>query len=305
MSFFRYETIHGVGRNFCAAGSLAMASMLWSSSAAADVTGNFEADGMETVRIEYRDDDHVRMQTPDGSYIVVTGGEGYMVSREGGEWLVYALDDFRQMFESIGIGGPDGADFSAMMDMDESAYQMRDTGRSETIAGIRGNVHEVIMSDGWDEEVTGEVVLTDNRDAVDVYRGMLRITRLMGEMAGQQGMDSLMAGMYGLQDRAILRADDDWRLASIERNAIPSNAFTLPAEPSEIPGMAGLFGGNGNEGQAADIGAAISGWLNQEAENVGRTAGDETRSIADEAEDEARDSVTDSIRRGVRGLFDR
>lgn len=274
----------------------------------ADVTGVFETGGVESLTIEYRDDDHVRMRTADGSYMLVTGGEGYMVSREGGDWVVYAMEDFRAMFAGIGSVISDEIDLSEMVVTTGSPYELRDTGRTETIAGIRGRVHEVVVSDGTNEEVSGELVLTDHRDAVKVYRGMLRMTRIMGEMAGQHGFDQFMAGMYGIEDRAILRADQGWQLASIERNAIPANAFTLPAEPTKIEGLSALFGG-GNEGEIEEIGAAIGGWLSEIADEIGSAAGNDAPSATQEVDsppqDGSGDDLRDRVRRGLRGLFDR
>ncbi len=271
--------------------------------AVADVTAAFNAGSSDDViTIEYRDDNHVRMALADGGYIVVTDGKGYFVSRSGSDWSVYAVEDFAAMFARTGLGAM-AADAIAS---DTSTVELRDTGRSETVAGIRGSVHEVITSDGWSGgEVTGEVVLSDDADAREAFRGMMRITQLMGEMAGQQGLDQLNA--YGNDGRAVLRADDDWRLVSLERGEIPDRYFTLPAEPTAMPNFAGLGAGSAQDGQSG--GGFLDSWLGREAQGVGTTAADEARAIGNEAEQEARQGVTEGVRRGVqegiRGLFGR
>ncbi len=266
----------------------------------ADVTAVFDAGSGMGVTIEYRDDNHVRMRSPDGGYLVITEGRGYMVSGSPGQWMVLSMDDFAAMAQQAGISGTDidTAD-------DQGNYTLRDTGRTETIAGIQGQVHEVIVSDGWGEERVSEVVLSSHEDAVAAYRGMMAVVRVLGEMAGQQGLDGMMQTQYGLDNRAILRADGDWRLTSVQRGSIPDSSFTLPAEPTEIPGLAGLL--SGGSGGDSEMAAALQGWLGDEADHVRRTAEDEARSVADEAAQETRQGVTDSVREGVRsgirGIF--
>jgi hypothetical protein len=287
------------GRRLLAVLAILLVVGLLSRPAAADVTAVFEAGGSLPITVEYRDDNHVRMRSPDGGYIVVTDGRGYLVSGSPGQWTVFAMDDFAAMMSQAGLEAGD-------LGMEEENYTLRDTGRTETIAGIQGQVHEVVMSDGWSEERVGEIVLSDHPDAREAYRGMMRIMAIMGEMAGQQGLDAMMSSTYGIGDRAILRADNEWRLASVDRSSLPDSYFRLPAEPTQMPDLGAAFSGQGGAA-TQEAAAALQGWLSDEATAAGRTAGDEARSIADEAADEARrgvsDGVRDGVRRGVRGLF--
>jgi len=268
-------------------------SLTLSNSVYADVTAVFDAgDGMG-ITIEYRDDNHVRMRSPDGSYFLITDGRAYMVSGSPGQWMVLSMDDFAAMARQAGIAGTE-----IEIPDDQGDYTLRDTGRTETIAGIQGQVHEVVVSDGWGEDRVSEIVLSSHEDALAAYRGMTAIVRVLGEMAGQQGLDSMMQTQYGLDNRAILRADNDWRLTSVERGSISDNSFTLPAEPTELPGLGGLFSAGGDDG--GEAAAALQEWLGDEAGNVRRAAADEVRSATDEAAEEASRSVTDGVRDGVR-----
>lgn len=262
---------------------------------AADVTAVFELSG-ETMTIEYRDDRNVRMRTPDDSYMMRQNDEIYVVSRQGGDWQVLALSDFAAMMGGMAAG----VDQDAMTDMEEG-YDLRDTGRTEVVAGIEGTVHEVIETDGQgaSEEVVAEIVLTDHGGAVQAYRGMISVIGAMGTMAGQQGMGDLMETAYGGENRAILRSDDDWRLVSLNEDRIPDNHFVLPAEPTTIPGFGGAARSAGNGGQAPDVDTnASSSWLEDLSQEVGGTA-------ADEAREETRRGVAEGVREGIRGIFGR
>ncbi len=267
---------------------------------AADVTAVFDLDG-ESVTIEYRDDENVRMRAPDDNYMMRQNDEVYVVSRQGGEWQVLALSDFAAMIG--GMAGNAGEDTE--METEEE-YDFRDTGRTEVVAGIEGAVHEVVETDGSNgEEVVAEVVLSDNDAAVQAYRGMFSIISALGEMAGQQGLGEMMDTAYGGGNRAVLRSDDDWRLVSINEDRIPDDHFVLPAEPTTIPGFGGGGGGGNraasNGGEAPDVDSNAAGsWLESFSEEVGRSAADEAQ---EETERSVTESVRDSVRDGIRGIF--
>ncbi|MGM0632191.1 MAG: hypothetical protein ACQETO_03355 [Pseudomonadota bacterium] len=266
---------------------------------AADVTAVFDLDG-ESVTIEYRDDQNVRMRAPGDSYLMRQNDEVYVISRQGEDWQVLALSDFAAMMGGMANSGQESATET------EESYDFRDTGRTEVVAGIEGNVHEVIETDGWgDEEVAAEVVLTDHEGAVQAHRGMISIISAMGAMAGEQGLGDLMDTAYGGENRAVLRSNDDWRLVSLDEGRIPDNHFVLPAEPTTIPGFGG-GGGNraaSNGGEAPDVDTNAAGsWLESFSEEVGRGAAEEAQ---EETERGVTESVRDGIRDGIRGIFGR
>lgn len=272
--------------------ALLSATPLMSSSVFADVTAIFNAGGGDRVTIEYRDEDHVRMSAADGGYMIITDGEGYVASRDSGQWQVFALKDMAAMMERIGINGSQ----IDIVDVEEDT-ELRDTGRTETIAGIVGQVYEIVQQDGPEQEVVGEIVLTDDPEARDAYRGLMRITGLMGELAGVQSIDTVLGDRFGITGQAVLRADD-WQLASISDASIPDTNFELPAEPMSMPNFGGSGAGSGDQGGGAGLG--IGSWLGNEAQAAGEVATDEASNVAEETEQEARESTTESIRSGVR-----
>lgn len=248
----------------------------------ADITAVFESeDGGMT--IEYRDDNHVRMRTADNTFFVIRDGKGYMVSREGGEWLVIAVDDTSKM-----MGG--GAD--------DREFDLRDTGRTETIAGIKGRVYEYAERDSWTGDLgpTTEIVLSDDADVRAVYRGIMRTTGILTAMAGGQ-MEN--PGAPAIGDKGLLRHGNEWRLLSLNRNPIPDRHFSLPAEPRRMPGFGSPTGDTPRGAAAERHDERTPGWVEKEAQDIGRVAADEARGVSRDASNEVRENVRD----GIRGLF--
>lgn len=276
------------------------ASLLFHGASLADVTAVFSTGAQEQITIEYRDDNHVRMSAPGGGYLIITGGEGYIAMQDGNNWTVFAFRDMAAMISRLGAGMSAmgfGGDEISIVDFDATT-EIRNTGRRETVAGISGEVYEVSTtnSSNGNREVT-ELVLSNHADALSAYQGFMRITTMMGEMAGIQGLDALMDESYGLGGQAVLRADNDWIMSSVTRGNIPDSNFVLPAEPTPMPNIPGFGGGQGG---GAGIGAGIGGWLSGEVGSAGQVASDEAESVVDEVAEEARENVTDGIRRGVR-----
>lgn len=281
--------------------------LLFHSVSNADITAVFNLEEEQQLVLQYRDDNHVRMNVPGEGYMLITGGEGYMVSPSGNGWTVISIKDMATMISAIGAqyGATSNVSF---MDFNENV-EIRNTGRRETVAGLPGDVYEAIQIESDGTRETMEMVMSDHRDAKDAFQGFMRISTLMGEMAGIQGLDKLVDDAYGLGDKAVLRAGDEWVLASINRNSIPESDFALPAAPMAMPSIPG-FGGAaaGDSSSSGGFGASISNWLGGEASNAGQVAADEAETIADETVQETRNEINNGIRegvrRGLRGLFD-
>ena len=278
---------------------------LASQAAVADVTAVFDA-SEGSVTIEYRDDDHVRLLSSENTYFVIREGKGYIVNQERGESQVIALDNMAAMTGFMrGAAEPEPE-----TERDTGNFRLTDTGRSETVAGIRGEVYEYAERDSRtaDWQIGEEIVLSDDADARAAYRGLTRITELLGEMAGQQGLDGKPDDiLVELKDKAVLRYGNEWRLASIDRQSIPDSNFTLPAEPMTMPGAGGFDSGfrggqpEGRSGQESGIG--------KEVRELGQVAADEAEASSDEIREETRRGITEGVREGVRegfrGLFGR
>lgn len=247
--------------------------------AQADTRGVYSTpDGEFT--IEYRDNDHIRFALPDGGFFLVTGGEGYALSRGSDGWMAVSADDIRQL-----------------MDAEESTEQVRVTplGGRETVAGIAGERYRVEVGDEWadDWRDDGEVVLADDPRVRDMGRALRRMASLFGDANDQAALneaDGIDLDRYGLLE------SDDMRLSSISSERFADRIFQLPPNVShqQLPRGAAASGG---EGRGRGESAREPGWLERQMQGTGGDA-------RDEAAGETRREVRDSVREGVRSLFE-
>lgn len=190
----------------------------------ADSTVVYDAEG-GGMTIETRGDD-VRL-TPDGggAYLILRDGKAYSVVDQGGQTIVM---DMAALAQSMGRGG---AQTNGAPEGRETSIER--TGRTETIAGIEGEVVRVSSADG--ESV--EVVMTDNQAVVDATDGLLAFADAMTQgMGGQMGGGGSALPSDALSDLkgfegGILRAGDEMRVTSVDANAPAAARFELPAEP--------------------------------------------------------------------------
>lgn len=265
----------------------------------ADVTSVFNANSASQVTIEYRDDNHVRMNAANGSYLIITGGQGYVAAQQGNTWAVFAFRDMATMISQLGAGLGAiefGGDEFSILDMNETTEVNR-TSRRETVAGIPGDVYQFTTTDSSGYRDVSELVMSNHPDALDAYRGLMRISTMMGELVGIQGFDTLMDDRYGLADQAVLRADGEWVLSSLSRANIPDSSFVLPASPTNLSALSGL---SGAQTLGASVTSMVGNWLGDEVSNAGQVAGDEAATVIEETVQDARSTVSDGIRQGVR-----
>jgi len=266
------------------AGSLAIGASV---AAANDYVGTYMTpDGPMTM--EYRDDGNVRVQMADGQYMLISGGSTYVVYQKDGDWLVMPMDEMAAM------GAPDAP-------VDDAEYEMRSTGRSETIAGFRGEVYEVLRCDSWTGDCApdGEVVVSDDPRVANLFAGMQAISRQMSAHGGDDVLDM----PDGMENHGLLRAHGV-ELQSAESTSLPDRTFSLPPNHQVVDPLAGMDRGRGapaappaGAAQRSDEEERRGGWLGDSARDVGRDAGDE-------AKGETRRGVRDTVRDGVRSLFD-
>ncbi|MCK8516362.1 DUF4412 domain-containing protein [Methylonatrum kenyense] len=251
---------------------------------AADYVGTYMTpDGEMT--LEYRDDQNLRMLTPEGDHMLISGGSTYVVSQQDGEWVVMSMDE---MLSMAGESAP----------VEEAEYRMNATGRTESVGGFSGEVYEVQRCDAWSGDCTadGEVVVSDDHRVANLFAGMQAMSRQMSQHDGDDVID-MPDGMEGY---GLLRADGI-ELQSAEQTNLPDHTFALPPNHREVDPMAGMQGqgdapppGRGEE--SGDDGSQGS-WFGDSARDVGRQAGED-------AEDETRRGISDTVRDGVRSLFD-
>ena len=217
-----------------------LAGLLTAMPTLADVTAVYQLDRKNQMTVSVRDQNHVRMDMAKDMFLLLKGDKTYSVRKEGGSWVATDLDEIKKM--TAGFGGMPMGD-----DEDEGLQgSVRDTGRTETVAGYKGKVYEVIDEEGE----RSEIVLTDHKALTMVTQGMSRLGAQSAKNMGFFGANDMedhaqiVGGHTGL-----LRQDKDMTLVSVDKSSKGSGYFELPPGTvmEKMPGMGGA-GGQGGMG---------------------------------------------------------
>jgi len=211
--------------------------LMGAQSAFADVTAVYKMtsrDGSGTQTIRYVDKQHVRMDmegvVDSGMYMLKLGDKVYTITDK----VVQDMSQLSQLMAAMGRGGT-----RRNANSPSTPIKYVDTGRTETIAGIRGKVYRFT-----DQGKQHEIVLAKNKDLQDAVLGLIEITKAMtGTGMVKSDSTSRVQQDLSIKNMALLRLDDRVRLQSMNTNAISASVFELPAKPQQMGGMGQLMQG--------------------------------------------------------------
>jgi hypothetical protein len=186
--------------------------------------------GAQAMQVTWQDVDTARMDLPgQAGYMVVRDGEAFVVSSAGGRTMVLAMSGMAAMADSMGAGG--GASVGAMMDRHTATgvERLEATGAGETVAGLRGEVYEMVWTDATGASRTDTLVLSDAPLAVEFTAAMQAFARAMGEDEDPRAR--------AVEGHGLLRYGERFRLTEISASAPAAEAFTLPAPPISMEDM--------------------------------------------------------------------
>ena len=200
-----------------------------------------ESESGETAMSFEFGDDMTRWSTGEDNYFLVSEDEQYIVSRTEEGWQVIEIGSMTKALISF------ASQYAEQMTGSTEASELESTGRTERVAGIKGEVYRY-----YDEEdkTEVEVVLTKNRDVVEANRAMMEtFASLFGEDELRAQSEEAFWGKGLLLSRS---EDSEFRLASVSDKAVPKSRFELPAEPTKLGfDFSNLFG-QANSGAAAE-----------------------------------------------------
>ena len=177
-------------------------------------------------------DDITRWNAGEDNYFLVSEDEQYIVSRTEEGWKVIEIGSMTKALISF------ASQYAEQMTGSTEASELESTGRTERVAGIKGEVYRY-----YDEEdkTEVEVVLTKNRDVVEANRAMMEtFASLFGEDELRAQSEEAFWGKGLLLSRS---EDSEFRLASVSDKAVPKSRFELPAEPTKLGfDFSNLFG---------------------------------------------------------------
>lgn len=220
-----------------------------------------ESDSGETAMSFEFGDDITRWNTGEDSYFLVSEDELYMVSRTEEGWKVLELGSMTKAMMSF------ASQYAEQMTGATEAGELEATGRTERVAGIKGEVYRYYDEA---EKTEVEVVLTKNRDVVEATRAMMEtFASLFGEEEARAQSHEVFWGKGLLLSRS---EDSEFRLASVSDKAVPKSRFELPAEPTKLGfDFSNLFG-QANSGTAAEASTKAQEQEGKTAKEIGEDA---------------------------------
>src|SRR5699024_3598468 len=209
---------------FMHAGKLAVAAAILPLAALAAGTATLEEDG-GIMEVMWQDTDTARFgQADDDDYMLMQSGKVYLVMHEGGQQQVLDIGDMAQMFMSF-------LDEDTLDElMPETLDSIEATGKTETDAGIKGEVYKISHTTGKGETEQREAVLTGDKTVTELTEVALHTFRtLTATPELGKFVEELPKNRRG-----ILRLDDSHTLASISSDKPDDSLFELPGKPQGL-----------------------------------------------------------------------
>lgn len=240
-------------------------------------------------------------------YLLMREGTLYSVTNQGGEPMVVDLSSLGEMFGGLTeqVQQVDGNNNM------EELITLDDTGRTENIAGITGDVYIATYTDASGQRMTDEVVLGSHPVLREMTGVMMTLGGTLSEESQGAAEDEAMQELLGKGD-GILRFGSDYRVLSIEETSPAVARFELPAEPQQIPSLGdmmaeasaagenassagGTAGQEAGDNEANPLGQLFNRQADRQQNRVESRAEREVDNAADKAVDSVVDKAVDSI----------
>ncbi|GAB5412993.1 MAG: hypothetical protein Cons2KO_05960 [Congregibacter sp.] len=185
----------------------------------------------------------LRVESADpSSYALVRDGTIYTVTQQDGQVIVVDAGAMMKQF-----GNAAAAAASAPSDLSAEVVSLEKTSRTETVAGIQGQVYEIRFIDEDGQEQTEEIVLSKNRLALEFRDALFLMVDVAASFAGggASKVENDMRKSIAALDSGMLRYGNELVLLSISGDPVDETRFELPAEPMDMSGLGGMIGAMG------------------------------------------------------------
>lgn len=257
----------------------------------ADIVGTWKTGNDQTLKVSYRDTNHIRMDVGAEGYMLVSDEKVYMVTRSDGKWTAMDMDEMAGMMKLFGQKAPDKTGRS----VGETRFET--TGRKETIAGYEGEVYRVIYTDSSGKASEQEVVLSNHPDVKELNQSWIALASRMAQIMDRNAADELKHATQAAREQGIggmLRSGEDMILQNLKRTSLKASHYKLP-KGVQMVAMPDMGSGQGYRRASQPSAVQEAG----EEDFVSESA----REISKTAQDEATESAKDSVRKAIRSLW--
>ena len=277
-------------------------------------SAEFEAgSGSDRAQVRFEFDRQLLRMTP----MKVAGnqneGEFYSVFRDGKMYSVVSNDgqpmvvEVGAMLKMMGKMMANQPTVSDGLDDIAEFHGLKATGRSETHAGVTGEVHTLEYTTSAGKRESKELVLAENSTLFEMGNAMSQFSQSMAASMGQPvdtpGSKAIEAELSS-RKLGVLRVGDDFRLVRLDKTTPAAARFALPAEPMQMPEMpAGLqqMLGGGAAGAGAtgldgsNVEGAVQDRIARQKERAEQRANEEVDSATDQVVDKALDKAFNKL----------
>ncbi|KGE04403.1 hypothetical protein [Pseudohaliea rubra] len=247
----------------------------------------------DTMTFEYRGGELLRVGgAEDASYMLVRDNTLYVVSFDDGEAMVINASSMMKGFSGMLQQAAPPATTAEFVSLEK-------TGRSETVAGIKGEVYLLTTNEDG-EERTQEVVMSDDKRAIEFRDALFMMGRAAMEAFDDYQLpedDKDVQKQLEAMNLGVLRVGEDMTVTSLSGDSIATARFELPAEPMDMQGLGAMMGAMGQSSgeEAANDGKSgglFSGMMDAFGGKADRQA-DRTEQKVDDKVDRETDSAVD------------
>ena len=254
----------------------------------------------QSMTFEYSGNDLLRMSTSEDTYMLVRDNTLFIVGNEGGEPMVFNASSMMRGFSGMMQQAAPAATTNEFV-------SLKKAGRSESVAGIRGDVYLLTMREEGKER-TEEVVMSDDERAIEFRDALFMMARAtMAALDNPQSKANSEEMEAQLRDTGmgILRVGDEMTVSRISGENVAAARFELPAEPMDMQGLGAMMGsmgqgqgdadgGDGQEGSGGMFSGmmkALGGQADRQADRASEQVDEEVQEEADNAVDKALDKA--------------
>ena len=232
----------------------------------------------------------------DSGYALVRDGSIYTVMQQEGRTLVI---DAGSAMKGMGAG----ATSAVPGQLNSEVGSLDKTGRTEVVAGIKGDVYLLHFVDENGKEQTEEMVLSDDPRALEFRDGLFLMIEVAAGLTANGTADDSKSIQKALAeiDSGILRYGQDLTVTKIDGGAVDAARFELPAEPMDMGNIGALLGsmsqqapaqstsddGETETGLFGSVMGAIGDKVNRQTDRLGNSAEQEIDAETDEKVDGA------------------
>ena len=243
--------LSNAGKGILGGSAVALLSLYANGTLAGSAT--VESTNGERMVFEYADGDKLRLNLEQqNGHMIVRENTLYSVSYNNGEPMVInastMMKGFADMAKITDQAAPSGASAEVV--------SIEATGRSETVAGISGEIYEITtLEEG--REVIREVVMSSDARALEFRDAMFTMMMATAETMDPEILDNSKDFRRQLSDMnmGILRYGEEMTIVAIDGDSVAAARFELPAKPVDMNDLGGLMGAFGGASKQDGAGA--------------------------------------------------